>query len=189
VNLKIVGISGSPNEDGNSAWIVGTCLGLAEGRGFEVERVDPASLDVAPCSDCGTCRDEKGCSITDDMVGIYDLLEEADGFFVVSPVYFGTLTAQLKAFFDRTLPLRRAGFALKNKVGGAAAVGGSRNGGQETTIQTIHAWMHIHGMIVVGDDSHFGGTLQREAVDDTLGMETARATIKKICDTIELIGR
>ncbi|HHI30831.1 iron-sulfur protein [Methanosarcinales archaeon ex4572_44] len=187
--MKIVGISGSPNEDGNSAWIVGTCLGLAEGRGFEVERVDPASLDVAPCSDCGTCRDEKGCSIADDMVGVYDLLEGAEGFFVVSPVYFGTLTAQLKAFFDRTLPLRRAGFALKNKVGGAAAVGGSRNGGQEITIQTIHAWMHIHGMIVVGDDSHFGGALQRAAADDVVGMETARATINKICDTIELIGR
>jgi len=187
--LKIVGISGSPNKDGNSAEIVDTCLSIAEERSFEVERVDPASLDVSPCNDCGTCRKEKGCSIEDSMVEAYAVLEGAEGFFVVSPVYFGTLTAQLKAFFDRTLPLRRAGFALKNKVGGAAAVGGSRNGGQEITIQTIHAWMHIHGMIVVGDNSHFGGTLQREAAEDAVGMETARATINKICDTIELISR
>ena len=187
--MKIVGISGSPDEDGNSAEIVDTCLGVAEERGFEIERVDPASLDVAPCSDCGTCQKERGCSIEDGMVEAYDVLEGAEGFFVVSPVYFGTLTAQLKAFFDRTLPLRRAGFALRNKVGGATAVGGSRNGGQEITIQTIHAWMHIHGMIVVGDDSHFGGALQQEAVDDAVGMETARATINKICDTIELISQ
>jgi multimeric flavodoxin WrbA len=32
-------------------------------------------------------------------------------------------------FFDRTIPLRRSGFLLKNKIGGAIAIGHSRNGG------------------------------------------------------------
>lgn len=182
-----MGISGSPNREGNSEYILDICLKVAAERGFETERVRLASLDVAPCSDCGTCREEKTCSIEDDMISLYPRLEEADGFFVVSPVYFGTLTAQLKALLDRTLPFRRQGFTLKNKVGAAAAVGGSRNGGQEITIQTIHAWMHIHGMLVVGDNNHFGGTLQREAEKDDVGMETARATINKLCDALELI--
>jgi multimeric flavodoxin WrbA len=187
--LKIIGISGSPNKDGNSERILDACLKVASTRGFETEKISLATLKVAPCSDCGTCREEKTCSIKDDMIALYPKLEEADGFIVVSPVYFGTLTAQLKAFADRTLPLRRAGFTIKNKVGGAVAVGGSRNGGQEITIQTIHAWMHIHGMIVVGDNNHFGGTLQREAEKDEVGIETAKATINKICDTLELMKR
>ena len=85
------------------------------------------------------------------MNRIYEILESADGLIVSSPVYFGTLSGQLKMLFDRTLLLRRNGFLLKDKIGAALAVGASRNGGQEYTIWSIHAWMHIHGMIVVGD--------------------------------------
>jgi multimeric flavodoxin WrbA len=64
-------------------------------------------------------------------------------------------------------------------------VGGSRNGGQEKTIQTIHDWMHIHGMIVVGDGGHFGGILQKPALDDVEGMQTVVDTINKVCDVLE----
>ena len=36
------------------------------------------------------------------------------------------------------------------KVGGAIAAGGSRNGGQETTAITMHAWFHSNDMIPIG---------------------------------------
>ncbi len=121
------------------------------------------------------------------MAEIYPLLEDADGIVVASPVYFGCMTAQLKALFDRTLMLRRQGFLLSGKVGGAIAVGGSRNGGQEKTVQAIHDWMHIHGMIVVGDNSHFGGIVHVPAESDEVGMQTVRDTIGKICDVLGMI--
>ena len=91
------------------------------------------------------------------MEEIYEKMRVADGIIVAAPVYMGNYPAQLKALFDRSVLLRRKDFALKNKVGAALSVGGSRNGGQEKTIQSIHDWMHIHGMIVVGDNAHFGG--------------------------------
>jgi multimeric flavodoxin WrbA len=185
--MNIIGISGSPTRDGNNEKMIEMALAIAEDRGFEVDRISLSERTVSPCTACGGCTNKKECTIEDDMAGIYPLLEDADGIIVASPVYFGCMTAQLKALFDRTLMLRRQGFLLSGKVGGAIAVGGSRNGGQEKTVQAIHDWMHIHGMIVVGDNSHFGGIVQVPAESDEAGMQTVRDTIGKICDVLGMI--
>jgi multimeric flavodoxin WrbA len=78
---------------------------------------------------------------------------------------------------------------LKNKVGGAVAIGGSRNGGQELTIQNIHAWMHIHGIIVVGDNNHFGGIVKAPFDKDEEGVKTVKATAEKLCQVISLVKK
>jgi len=186
--MKITGISGSPRKHQNSEQLVNTALGTAEDRGFEVDQIFLSEHTITPCTGCGGCADADGvCVIRDDMTALYALLEDADAIIVASPVYFGCMTAQLKALFDRTLPLRKRGFLLSGKIGGAIAVGGSRNGGQEKTIQAIHDWMHIHGMIVVGDNSHFGGIVYAPAESDIMGMQTVADTINKICDVLEMI--
>lgn len=60
---------------------------------------------------------------------------------------------------DRSRPLRMD-FKLKNKVGGAIATGGSRNGGQETTIAAIHEFLLIQDAIVVGDGALWPTTVE-----------------------------
>ena len=189
ITMKIAGISGSPRTNQNSEKLIGIALGIAEDRGFEVDRIFLSEHTIAPCTACDVCRDAKRCAIEDDMTALYPRLEDANAIVVASPVYFGCMTAQLKALFDRTRPFRIHGFLLSGKVGGAIAVGGSRNGGQEKTIQAIHDWMHIHGMIVVGDNNHFGGIVHAPAESDTVGMQTVVDTINKICDLLEMIRR
>jgi multimeric flavodoxin WrbA len=182
--MKITGISGSPNAGGNNEKILEMALGMAEEKGFETEKILLSKLHILPCTDCRVCRKKKECSIHDDMDAVYETLETSDGIIVSSPVYFGCITAQLKALFDRTLLLRRNGFLLKGKVGGAMAVGAARNGGQEFTIQAIHSWMHIHGMVVVGDASHFGGIAVKPADSDDVGLETVKDTVNTVCETL-----
>jgi len=186
--MKIVGISGSPNRDGSNSHMIDRALDIARQRGFEVENITLAGADISPCTDCHVCKTENSCPIKDDIAGINSSLASADGIIASSPVYFGTLSGQLKMLFDRTLPLRRNGFLLKDKVGAALAVGGSRNGGQEYTVWSIHAWMHIHGMIVVGDNSHFGGITQKAANTDEVGMKTVEDTVNKLCDTLDRLA-
>jgi len=164
-------------------------IGIAGKRGFDTEMILLSGTEVEPCNDCGVCKKKKECPIDDDMQRIYPVLESADGIIVTSPVYFGSPTAQLKALFDRSILLRRNGFLLRNKIGGALAVGGSRNGGQEFTLQVIHLWMHIHGMIVIADGSHFGGTLHKPVESDTDGMKTAQDTVTKLCDTLLMLKK
>ena len=162
-------------------------LEIAEKRGFETDKVLISESNIAPCIACGVCGKGEICPIDDDMQAVYDKLVEADGIIVSSPVYFGTMTAQLKALFDRSVQLRRQGFQLSNKFGAAMAIGGSRNGGQEKTIQTIHEWMHVHGMVIMGDGGHFGGILKKPAAEDEEGMQTAVDTINKLCDVLEMM--
>lgn len=184
MDMKITCISGSPNAGGNNEEMMDIVLEIARERGYETDRIFLSKLRVEPCVDCGVCKKSKDCPIKDDMGKIYKKLEASDAFIVSSPVYFGSLSAQLKALFDRTILLRRNGLLLKGKIGAAMAIGGSRNGGQEFTIQTIHSWMHIHGMVVVGDAGHFGGVAVKPFESDEDGLKTVRDTTIMVCDTL-----
>jgi multimeric flavodoxin WrbA len=185
--MKILGISGSPNSGGNTESMIEEALGIAQERGFDTDNVYISKNKIKPCTACGKCNDKDECPIDDDMTGVYKKLEEADAIIAASPVYFGSPTAQIKALFDRSVLLRRNNFRLRNKLGAAMAVGGSRNGGQEKTIQVIQDWMHIHGIIVIGGGGHLGGITRKPATDDNEGMETVRATANKVYDVLDMM--
>ncbi len=105
----------------------------------------------------------------------------SDGIIAGSPVYFGTLAAELKAVFDKFVGVRRK---MENKVGAAFATSGHHTGGKETTIMSILQAMLIYGMIVVGDpldaSGHYGvactGTPDERALRDgtKLGQRVAQ---------------
>src|SRR4030043_471467 len=54
----------------------------------------------------------------------------SDGIIAGSPVYFGTMAAELKAVFDQFVGVRRK---MENKIGAAFATSGDLSGGRETT--------------------------------------------------------
>ncbi|MGB3855160.1 MAG: flavodoxin family protein [Methanosarcina flavescens] len=187
--MKILGISGSPRKGQNCEKMIEAVIKVAKERGFETDTVFISNLEIGPCKACGASREKDSCIIDDDMEEVYEKMRSSDGIVVAAPVYMGNYPAQLKALFDRSVLLRRKDLALKNKVGAALSVGGSRNGGQEKTIQSIHDWMHIHGMIVIGDNAHFGGVTWNPVEEDNIGMQTVLETAKKLCDVLELIGK
>ena len=81
----------------------------------------------------------------------------SDGIIAGSPVYFGTMAAELKAVFDEFVGLRSH---MENKVGAAFSTSADQSGGKETTIVSILLAMLIYGMIIVGDPlsatGHYG---------------------------------
>jgi len=184
---KVIGISGSPNRNGSNERAIKYALRVIKEKGFDTEKIFLSGLDIRPCVACKRCKKAKKCIIDDDFNQIIPLLTSADGIIISSPVYMGSISGQLKCLLDRTIFLRRKGFMLKNKIGGAIAIGGSRNGGQEFTIQNIHTWMHIHGIIVVGDDNHFGGIVMAPFEKDEIGIKTVEATAEKLCQVIALM--
>ncbi|MDD4652553.1 MAG: flavodoxin family protein, partial [Methanothrix sp.] len=125
--MIVVGICGSPRKAGNSEFLLKEALSVAKERGFETEQHLVSEINVDFCTDCGDCSKGRSCPKEDDMEEILSSLQRADGIIIATPVYFGSITAQLKAVFDRTIPLRRQGLRLKDKVGSAISVGGSRN--------------------------------------------------------------
>lgn len=85
-----------------------------------------------------------------------DFLQSA-GIIAGSPVYFGSMAAELKDVFDKFIGIRKK---MENKVGAAFATAGDETGGKETTIFSILQAMFIYGMIIVGDPmsatGHYG---------------------------------
>ena len=189
MGMNILGIAASPIAKGNNEQIIDFALSKAAGQGFTVQKILLSKMKINYCTACNLCKDKLGkCSIKDDMDSIMPSLAKADGIVVSSPVYFGSVSGQLKTLFDRTLPLRRDGFKLKDKIGAAMAVGAARNGGQEFTIQVIHSWMNIHGMIIVGDNNHFGGTVAAPFAQDEFGRQTVEATVDKMCEVLKRLA-
>jgi len=174
--MLIVGINGSPDPDGNTAFLLKRTLAAAEARGACTELIHAAAKVASAGGSpfCTVCSNpcNASCFKGSPLERAYETLARADAIIIGSPVYFGTVTAQLKAFFDKTRQLRnRKG--LYNKIGAGVTVAASRYGGQETTMRALHDIMLVHGMMIVGDGfgeadcGHHGVCAQRPAAEDS----------------------
>jgi len=159
-SIKILGLCGSPR-NANTRLLLEVALKSAEGQeNVETELLTLQGREINFCTGCFRCykdpNNTHGCEVfRDSMDELLPKLISCQALIVASPVYFGGVTGQLKTFKDRTEPLLRYAngplrLGLRNKVGGAIAVGGNRNGGQETTLLAIHHYFFIHDMIPVG---------------------------------------
>lgn len=84
-----------------------------------------------------------------------DDLLNYEGIVMGSPVYYGTMAADVKQLIDESVVHHGK---LEGKVGGAFASSGGPGGGNETTVIDILKALMIHGMIVKGDSEgdHYG---------------------------------
>jgi multimeric flavodoxin WrbA len=151
--MKIVGIVGSPRKNGNTEILMNEALKVAREAGFETEMFLMSQKQVAPCDACGTCFEVGDCVVQDDMQGLYAMLEKADGVIFGSPVYFGSVSAQMKAIMDRMFALMRRR-ALKDKVAGALVV--TRRAGAINARSLLYSFCIAQGMIVAGGAIGYG---------------------------------
>ena len=115
VRPVIVGINGSPRRGGNSEILLDNALEGASSVGATVEKIFLNEMDFRPCQACGGCDESGICMLPDDMRRIYKNIERADAIVVASPIYFGSVTAQLKAMIDRFQGAWVAKYVLKKR--------------------------------------------------------------------------
>lgn len=100
---KVLILSSSPRKNGNSAALCQQFAKGAEEAGHQVEIVDVARKKIAPCLGCNACYANGGnCVQKDDMAKIREKMLAADVIVLASPIYFYSMTAQLKLVIDRT---------------------------------------------------------------------------------------
>lgn len=99
--MKILGILGSPRRGGNAEILLDRALKGAQSAGHTFEKIVLNELKFSPCQECGGCAKEGKCIIDDQMQPIYEKLDAADAVVLASPIFFGSLTAQVKAMIDR----------------------------------------------------------------------------------------
>jgi len=99
--VRIVGIVGSPRRGMNTDTLVREALAGAASLGAETAILYPNQMDIRPCQACPRHPAPNHCFFFDDMQRIYEVLENADGIIIGSPIYYGTVSAQLKRVIDR----------------------------------------------------------------------------------------
>lgn len=105
--MKVLAISSSPREGGNSDVLCGQFLKGAQEAGHETEKVRLAEMGLVPCGGCCQCAEKKRCVHKDGMDGLLEKLIAADVIILATPVYFYSMSAQMKIFIDRCLPRYR----------------------------------------------------------------------------------
>jgi NAD(P)H dehydrogenase (quinone) len=111
----------------------------------------------------------------------------SDGIIAGSPVYFGSMAAELKEIFDKFIGIRKN---MENKVGAAFATSHDPTGGKETTILSILQAMLIYGMIVVGDPfsatGHYGTACS--GPPDAIAMKNGAELGKRVAQLVKRLG-
>lgn len=192
-NILIVALNGSPDPKGNTAFLLSQALEECQKMQAQTAMVHCQDalkgLRKPFCQACSSPCTGK-CLKGKPLEQVYELLSRADGIIAGSPVYFGTVSGQFKAFWDKSRSLRTQK-KLLNVAAGAVAVGASRYGGQETTLRAMHDIFLSQGMIVVGDGyyeddcGHTGAAAQRPAGEDANAILRARILGKRVAQVAQ----
>ena len=106
---KIVVITGSPRENGNSIAMTDAFIQAAQAKGH-------TKMNVGGCQACETCyKTGRACSFDDDFNLIAPAVLDADVIVFSMPVYWYSIPAQIKAVIDKLYSFCVAGKDIAGK--------------------------------------------------------------------------
>jgi multimeric flavodoxin WrbA len=162
MEIKVLGISGSPVKGGNVEVFLENMLdSISSKPGVRTETVSLANLKIGDCLHCNFClkhqKEGKYCALEDDAQPVMEKMESSDILVFASPVYFMRTSAHMAALIDRLRMFTYGNLTkgrLKNKVGVSAAVSWVRHGGLETThLSHIMAFLVLEMIPIGGHNS------------------------------------
>ena len=148
-------LKGSPRKNGNSSVLADQAAEGARQRGAEVASFRIDEMDIRPCDACDFCQDTNGiCVIKDDMQALYLKIRDAHAIVIASPIYWFTISAQIKICIDRWYafePVKREVWPDK-KVGIILTYGDSDpyNSGAVNAIHTFQSMFDYLGVEIAG---------------------------------------
>lgn len=101
--MKAVALLASPRRLGNSSGLAERLMSILGKSGHETKTYFLNSLSYRGCQACTGCKTRsETCVLHDDLAIVLEDVKGADTVVFASPVYWGDVSAQLKAFIDRT---------------------------------------------------------------------------------------
>lgn len=135
IGIRITGIIGSPRLKKNTDALVRQTLDGCRSQGASVDTIYLNKLEIKPCQ-AHKVQDGKGCIMRDGMDAVYEIFETADGLVLGTPVFYNSVSSQMKLMIDRSYCLAKAvslgqgkrkyvTTVAKHKKGVVISVGGS----------------------------------------------------------------
>lgn len=205
--MKVLAITGSPRENGNTQFFTQVALTELEQQGVETELISLIGKTLSPCTGCYRCIQAKRCVIEDDFQPIFDKMAQADGLIFGSPAYHASITPMLKAVLDRagfsgrwaandmkekgqSYTWQNKGF-FSGKVGAGITV--ARRAGHCFSYAQLLMWLTVNDFIVVGSNywnvgmAGKGGT--RDGADDAEGIGTMQHMARNMAHVMKQLQK
>jgi multimeric flavodoxin WrbA len=106
--MHVIAVNGSPRKKWNTATLLEHAVKGAASRGAKTELVHLYDLDYTGCISCFSCKMKDGksygkCAVKDGLTPLLEKIREADGLILGSPIYFGSVSGEMKSFLERLL--------------------------------------------------------------------------------------
>jgi len=106
--MKVIAFNGSPRKKWNTATLLEKALEGAASQGAETELIHLYELGFKGCISCFACKTKGGqsygrCAVKDDLRPILEKVLQADAIILGSPIYFGTVSGEMRSFMERLL--------------------------------------------------------------------------------------
>ncbi|MDD5760069.1 MAG: flavodoxin family protein [Desulfobulbaceae bacterium] len=106
--MKVLAVNGSPRKKWNTAMLLEKALAGAASQGAETELIHLYDLDFKGCTSCFACKLTGGksygkCAMSDDLSPILEKIGHVDALVLGSPIYFGTVSGEMRSFMERLL--------------------------------------------------------------------------------------
>jgi multimeric flavodoxin WrbA len=104
--MKVIAVNGSPRKKWNTATLLEKALEGALSQGANTDLFHLYDLDFKGCISCFACKTKDGksygrCAVEDGLTPLLREVGEADVMILGSPIYFGTVTGQMRSFMER----------------------------------------------------------------------------------------
>ena len=170
--MKLLLINGSPHANGCTYTALSEVAKTLEAEGIETQIFQIGKGPVRGCIACGACGKLGKCAFDDDPANeMLQLMREADGIVVGSPVYYAGPNGALCALLDRAF-YAGSGFAFKP----AAAVVSARRSGTTATFDRLNKYFTMNRMPIVSSQYWNGvhGFTPDDVRKDEEGLQTMR---------------
>lgn len=171
MSKKIIILNGSPRSNGNTSALIEQFTKGAEQNGHQVIRFDLQKMNIHPCLGC--CKGGKDpatpCVQKDDMLKIYPHYVEADLVVLASPMYYWSISGQLKTAFDRLFAVAECNPNYANPVKDCVLLMAAEGDSQENFEPVAHfyhallnnlGWKDC-GIVYAGGNMDAGSILQK----------------------------
>lgn len=171
---NIVILNGSPRQKGNTSMLVKAFTEGAESAGHTVTGFFLGGMDIHGCKGCfgGHSSRECPCVQHDDMDKIYPAVKDSDVVVLASPLYYWTMSGQLRTALDRLFALEEGdGNLLRGNGRGSVLLMAAEGHGFEDAVLYFdhlmgHLWWKNLGKVLCGGVMDVGDIQGRKELDE-----------------------
>ena len=153
---NILILSSSPRKGGNSETLAASFTKGAQDAGNHVETVFLREKQISFCKGCLACLKLGHCVIQDDAVEIAAKMHDADVLVFATPVYYYSVSGQLKTMLDRANPLFGSDYAF-TKVYLLATAAENEAETVEGTVKAVQGWVDCFDRCTLAGTVFAGG--------------------------------